>query len=217
MKFLITLLVLCALLPKDGLAASKGEFDWPVIRAFTKTVLIPKASEASLIAELVDMNGKPVYRLECHTAAYEGDPGFDYSGDFECRLVSLYSKDAYSTLLTDNPQQSRDWESRGRFLVEELVGKCRSYPEYGATRHFRLRGMKITLSLREIRLSGMSTTKSDGGSRPKLVSFRFNVSAQIDRTATSEIAEPVPFLNPPFARTDDAKDTSRKCDVVLRR
>ena len=125
---------------------------------------------------------------------------------------------SYSTLLTDNPHQSRDWESRGRFLADELFGSCARYPEYGAVRHFRLRGMRITLSLADI-VFDTSTGVGDRSANGLmgLSSFRFAFSVEPDSTAQSEIAELPGYEEPPLHV--NPRDNSRHypdCSKVLR-
>jgi hypothetical protein len=162
-----------------------------------------------------DARGKELYRLNCAMFGYAGDPDFEYSGDFECRLTSLVALSSYSTLLTDDPHQSRDWESRGRFLADELVGSCARYPEYGAVRHLRLRGMRITLSLADIVLDmnpGVMSAKASIG----LSSFRFAFSVEPDSTAQSEIAELPGYEQPPFLYPGDNSRYDRDCSKVLR-
>jgi hypothetical protein len=158
--------------------------------------------------------GGALYRLECHGGGYEGDPQFDYSGDFECRLASLYTEDPYSTLFTENPNQSRDWQSRARFLAEELIGACAEYPEYGRIRTFRLRGMRITLGLADITFVLREPSGAEVSSPPALESFRFDLRVEPDGTAGSAIAEPVPYVEPEYAHPDNPGDRSKLCDTV---
>ena len=113
----------------------------PVHRVFD----VPDVSKASVSLDLKSTDGEPIYRIQCHSAGYTGDPGFDYSGDFECRLSMIGYDNTYSTLLTEDINQSRDWESRGRFFAADLRGKCAQIPEFGVTRSFQLRGMDLTL------------------------------------------------------------------------
>src|SRR5262245_55221528 len=146
---------------------------------------------------------------------YRGDPDFEYSGDFECRLTSLVAPSRYSTLLTDNPNQSHDWESRGRFLADELFRSCVSYPEYGAVRHFRLRGMKITLSLSNIVFDTSAGVRSTNGLLG-LSSFRFAFSVEPDSTAHGEIAEVPGYEQPPYVNESDNSRYDRDCSRVRR-
>ena len=188
---------------------------WPEVVPLQKSVYFADAHRAEAKFTVTGTDETPLYLIECHTWEYEGDRDFDYSGDFECRLKSLYSKDTYSTLFTDNPKQSRDWESRARFLAEELVGKCGDYPEYGRVRHFRLRGMKITLTMDDLRFKVSNGSDAAKQQRPQLDSFLFGLQVESDPSALSAIAEPVPFAEPPRAHPQDPKDTARNCEVVV--
>jgi len=189
---------------------------WPIVVPLKQSMVFPDARKAEARFTIVSGEGKLLYLMECHTSAYEGDPDFDYSGDFECRLTSKYSKEVYSTLLTDNPQQRRDWQSRGRFLAEELVGKCADYPEYGRVRHFRLRGMKLTLAMSDLKFKA-NNGKGGREQRPQLNSFRFDIQVEPDSTAKSAIAEPAPFAEPPRTHPENPKDTALNCEVVKSR
>jgi hypothetical protein len=168
---------------------SQPHHSWPVIAPYSEVFTFTDGEFANASVILKGKDGHPLYRLECHTFSYS-DPDFDYSGDFECRLVSLYSKEPWSTLLTDEPQQSRDWQSRGRFLASELEGACDKYPEYGAVRHFRLRGMQLTLEISDFKLVSKEIAKSQSGDPiPRFQSFRLHIKATPDTSAASEIAE----------------------------
>lgn len=207
----VTQMVLCLLIP--GLGESNRS-RWPQVASMKKTFTFPDARSASSEFTIVGIDGKPLYKVACHTAYYEGDRDFDYSGDFECRLKSLYSKDRYSTLFTDNPNQSRDWESRARIFAEELIGNCGDYPEYGRVRHFRLRGMNITFEFSELRFKESQGPGVKRGKEWELASFRFDFTAEPDPTAVSPIAEVAPLAEPPRANPKDPNDFSLKCDAV---
>jgi hypothetical protein len=125
------------------------------------------------------MKGTPIYKLQCHSAGYTDDPDFDYSGDFECRLSSIGVHDKYSTLLTENVHQSRDWESRGRFFSTNLRNECANIPEFGAIRNFRFRGMRLTLHI-------IDPVFTEGG---KLSALKMTVTIHPDSKARRPIAE----------------------------
>lgn len=153
-----------------------------------KVFNVSNGQDPNVLFEVKARDGRGLYRLECHNWKYEGDQGFTYSGDFECRLTPRDAVTAYSTLLTDDVNSTRDWESRARFLVPELVGTCASYAEYGRIRNFRLRGMRLQLALTQVRFdSHLPSTAPPLG---ELASFRLSVTVQKDASATSEIAEP---------------------------
>ena len=201
-------LAFCLLLAAAQSSAAAPK--WPSIQPLERTFAFPDASKASVNLEIVGRDARPLYRIECHQYGY-ADPTFDYSGDFECRLTSLYSKDAYSTLFTDDPVQSRDWESRARFLSEEFVSSCADYPGYGRVRTFSLRGMRITLAL--------SNIKSDLGTRPRptLKAFDLRISVVPDPAATTAIAAPIAYKEPPYLHPGDNSNHARNCSVILRK
>ena len=186
---------------------------WPAVVAQRDSLVVNKEPRHATWT-FRDAHGNGLYRLTCVTFGYQGDPDFEYSGDFECRLTSLVLS-PYSTLLTDNPHQSRDWESRGRFLADELVGSCARYPEYGAVRHFRLRAMRITLSLTDIVFDKSPGVRSASG-LIGLSSFRFAFSVVPDSTAHSEIAELSGYEQPPYLNSSDSSRYDRDCSKVLR-
>lgn len=189
----VSLLVLISLASAASAAASSAP--WPTIARAQRTFDFRDAKHANVSLALKDTGGRAVYRLQCHTWRFEGDPEFDYSGDFECRLMSLYSKEAYSTLLTDDPNQSRDWQSRARIFAQELVGDCANYLEYGRMRNFRLRGMQIRFEFLNVKV--IHSTDSATRGPIALKSFRFIVSAWPDPSVRSAIAETVNVPKPP--------------------
>jgi hypothetical protein len=116
-----------------------------------------------------------------------------YSGDFECRLHSYDKKDYESTLLTELPDSDKDWESRGRFLAEQLVAPCGEYRDLGRERSFRLRGFKLELNLSNVVFA--DSQRSFSGAASALKSFDLEVVVEPDPTATSSIAS-TPSLPP---------------------
>ena len=187
----------------------QGRSSWPIVQSAARTFDFANGQRADVSFDVNGPDGQILYRLECHNWTYDQDPGFDYSGDFECRLTPTYEKTKYSTLLTDDPEQSRDWESRGRFLVPELLGKCAAYPEYGRLRTFRLRGMRLRLELTNLRFS-TAVPSVTGGPRG-LSSFRFVIKVQPDPNAQTPIAaipsvaEPPPDCGPGYRASTRAR------------
>lgn len=193
-----------------------SQYVWPEILPFKKSFYFADPNKTEAKMDIFGRDGTPLYLLECHLGPHE-DPAFDYSGDFECRLTSLYSKDAFSTLLTENPKQSRDWQSRGRFLIEELIGKCAVYPEYGKIRHFKLRGMELTLGIKSLKMQVDSRDVKVPKQRARIKELYLDVDVIPDPTASSEIAEPTKYVEPPYANPEDPNDMSRNCEAVLKR
>jgi len=183
----LSLVVLCSAITG---AQGSAHYEWPVVKGLEQSFEFSDASQARVELPILGEDGKPLYTLLClGKGLFRTDRHFDHSGDFECRLNSTYSSstDNYSTLLTDNPVQERSWDSRGRFLWPELLGSCGRYPEYGRNRHFRLRGMELTLEITHIPTGSMA-------SGPKEIkSFQLRVRVRPDPTAYSTIAAPVPY------------------------
>jgi hypothetical protein len=166
-----------------SLAGINGQKPYPVVQAFSRTFDVPDVDKADLVAFIKSGQGRPVYKLQCHSAFFSGDPDFEYGGDFECRLSSIAGGDEYSTLLTEDVNQSRDWESRGRFFVSELQDECAHIPDFGASRRFRLRGMELTLEISEPIIAEDKNLRS----------LKLTVRVRPDATAQRPIAEAVPF------------------------
>jgi len=156
---------------------------YPAVASTHRTFAVPNVKTDGVSLSIRSQKGVPLYLLKCHSADYGGDPGFDYSGDFECRLSLIGQPNTYSTLLTEDVHQSRDWESRGRFFAADLRGRCANIPDFRAVRHFRLRGMDLTLRI----LNPMFTASGE------LKSLRLAVTVNPDQSADRSIAEIVPL------------------------
>jgi hypothetical protein len=163
-------------------SVSASAQSYPAPASITKAFDVSDVGKADISLQIRARDGRALYTLQCHSAGYEGDSSFDYSGDFECRLISAEGRNTYSTLLTEDLDQSRDWESRGRFFAASLKGECANVPEFGAVRNFQLRGMRLTLRISD------PTFKGD-----KLHSLKLTVAVAPDPNAYRAIANIVPF------------------------
>ncbi len=157
---------------------------YPAPAPIEKTFDVPDVSKADISLRIKARGGRDLYTLQCRSVGHEGDSDFDYSGDFECRLILSNGRNTYSTLLTEDVDQSRDWESRGRFFAVSLQNGCAKIPEFGATRSFTLRGMRLTLRVLDPKFRG-----------DKLLSLRLAVNVVPDATAHRAIADIVPLPN----------------------
>lgn len=178
-KTRLHLLIIVCLWAPFGLGAQS----YPAVSPLQRTFDVPTVSQANVVLFVKSPERKPLYKLQCHSAGYTGDSAFDYSGDFECRLSSLYRRDVYSTLLTEDVNQSRDWESRGRFFAAQLHGPCATVPEFGADRDFKLRGMDLSLRVSDPTFTGTG----------KLQALRLTVTIRPDAAARRPIAQIVPL------------------------
>ncbi|HLH05813.1 MAG TPA: hypothetical protein VKW78_01105 [Terriglobales bacterium] len=199
----------CAVVSPKGLPEDQ-EVTWPKIVAIERTFEFEDAQQAHANVMIEGVDGKPLYRLLClGPSLFKTDSSFDYSGDFDCRLQSLYSHEFYSTLLTDNPRQERSWESRGRFLWSEIRGVCSGYPEYGQLRTFRLRGMVITLKIEKPVWVMVESPSGPDSAKEGVASFRFSLQVKEDPSAYSSIAEEVPYENPELLKTGCSRVVAR--------
>lgn len=156
---------------------------YPTVAPVQRTFVVADVEKANVVLDIKSPEGTALYKLQCHSAGYTDDPDFEYSGDLECRLSSIRSHNAYSTLLTEDPHQSRDWESRGRFFAADLRGACAQIPQFGTDRKFRLRGIELVLKVTD----PMFTTSG------KLKSLKLTVKVQPAPSAKTAIAEKVPL------------------------
>ncbi len=104
------------------------------------------------------------------------------------------TRDASDNLLADDSpyEGSTDWTNRGRVLARQLREPCSSWPEYGATRHFHLRGMTITM-----RFVNVESQRIPGRADPALGRFTFMLSVEPDPHATTPQAERIRVSKPP--------------------
>lgn len=162
-----TNLILAAVVTGCGAFSSPSDA-YPQVAPYRQTIHIVEVSDAAIHVFIRSPAGQKLYELTCRSA---GNPiaGFDFSGDFECRLMPLYGHTRFSTLFTEDPKQSRDWESRARFFGQSLKEPCASIDEFGSRRMFRLRGMALTLSIEKPVFDTNGSLKSidlDIGVRP---------------------------------------------------
>lgn len=148
-----------------------------------------KGNDTPFVLVVRDVAGNPVYRLECHNGDYDNVSGFNFSGDFDCALFALSSGVPSShDLLATNAEAKvgRDWYNRGRMLAGQLWEGCEAVPEYGAVRHFMLRGMLITFEFKDL-----TWFPFEDFHRPRLRAFTFAVSFVVDSQAQTALAAPV--------------------------
>ena len=165
-----------------------GSEPWPVISEIEREYQFDNPSRATVDLEILDQEGTPKYKLECHNYLYDAGTEFTYSGDFECRLASLYSEEYVSTLFAYSAEQSADWESRAIFYASHFIGECRVSPFGGKARIFRLRNMRITL---EIHDESIKLAEEGNKVFAEFDKFSFRVSVARDSVAERSIADDV--------------------------
>lgn len=166
-----------------------AEQAWPAMAEFTAKFGVETSAERiSFEIPLIDVQGQTRYRLTCTGGSDKyldqlSASGDNYVGPFACILAG--DGDISDSLLSEDG--SPHWYSRGQIhSYGDLIGSCAKYPEYGALRHFRLRGLELTLSFGDIEV--------DKAGNP--THFTLTVSLQRDAKITSPQAEQTGYLTP---------------------
>jgi hypothetical protein len=185
---------------------------WPLIQPTEQTARLelpnidaPERSETAKGMGTLDViiksqQGDPTYKIECGTPDRSRDGVFEYSGDFQCRMILWGIEVSKVDLLSEMQDRSHDWQSRARFFASEVSNHCGAIPEFGRLRNFRLRGMKISLEMSDIHAD-------ESGSVPTLTAFTFKVSVVPDTTATSNVAQ-APEVDPKWRALSCSLDDS---------
>jgi hypothetical protein len=173
---------------------------WPVIQPLEeKQAFINPGqnnTDTPFVLYIKNSGGIPVYKLECHNGNYNDESEMNFSGDFQCALFAVKDKTLLSgNLLAANTknEMSTDWWNRGRMRSAQLRGDCLKYPEYSTLRHFKLRGMRITLSFTGVKWTSAKYQQNNS----VLERFAFMVDAVPDPRAKGSRAEEVEGPPPP--------------------
>lgn len=185
------------------IALSSGQAQptkWPIVRNLHQTRTFANLAQTNtdtpFVAVIRDGGGAAAYKLECHNGNYSDTSEMNFSGDFQCELFGLNSrgKVTENLFVANTPnERSTDWWNRGRLRSEQLRGTCVHYPEYSTGRHFKLRGMRITLQFTDIEWS----TRRDQENNALLDGFKLAVDVVSDPTAQSATAEVPTGPKPP--------------------
>jgi len=162
--------------------ASTG--DWPEVAPLSRT-FAAKGADVGIDAVLTSPGGAPLYDLHCHTG-YSNSDDPDYSGVMQCYLFD-HTKRGGQNLLVDmdaSPERWVElvpaWDNRGRYTNAELMPQHIATPDWGGTRTFRLRGMRIVTRISQVKFAGSDCYP--------IVSYRFSISVAPDRSARTEVA-----------------------------
>lgn len=146
-------------------------------------------SEGILKLPVLQANGVPLYTLRC--AAFSDFAARDSAGHPRLGVgCGLYTPAGVNLLLpARDPVSLLNPEY---VLPEQLTPECRTYPGWGATREFLLRGMDLTMTLRHVRLR---TDQLDGVGvhlvfPPLLTQADLEVEVRADPTATRALPAP---------------------------
>lgn len=124
---------------------------WAAIRPVQAEIAVTDihdVKQAGLDLDIRDTSGRVVYQLACHSGDFEDDR-HEYSGLMHCYL-NPPGKPHDPNLLNPAGSNSRNWDSRARFLPNEILDACAAYPDWGRVRRFRVGDMLLTLSFSDI-------------------------------------------------------------------
>ena len=190
MKRVIYFLVSSLLLLTEANAGFCAASGWPEMAEFSAKVGI-ETSARSIFLEipLIDLHGQTQYHFICIGGSEKyldqlGDnSNINYVRPLACRLVDGTTDPVKSEESLLSEDDSAYWFSRGQIhQFSELTGSCAKYPEYGALRHFRLRGFDLTLVFGDVEVdkAGNPTTSHlqfHCGEMPRSLRRRLNKPA----------------------------------------
>ena len=176
----------------------KNNQQWPKIQPISRSITLAEAGPRSYNIFILNASGVPVYLLECYLSAYDYDmEDWNFSGNFECKLTPLYEKQNskyFGRLLSYTKNPTRDWESRGRFFIEDLENPTYEARGWGKKRVFRLRGMELTLKVNSFIITPKSRRPIwalDDNNRVEKLEIEILVKPDIEATAVIDEVEPI--------------------------
>lgn len=184
----------CLLAAELAYAAS-----WPRIQPFDQHYNFPRPQDMYLSLPVLAANGRPVYTLECASpeSARARAAGFHPAREFECRLsLRGATRAPDDQLLTDG--HSKDSLPTAGFTWNQLAGDCYRYPDYGGQRVFRLRNMRLVITVSNVLFtpelgSGQIHKRSIQGLTVQLQGF-YDPAALSEFPAPSRYEQPKPLV-----------------------
>lgn len=193
--------IFCFLVPAmiaGSLDRQVVNFEWQRIAPISKTYSFPNDSDFNLAIHSID--GDPLYIFHCSPGFVHPDGSIE---NLECGLHSSQADEQdVESLLSDNPLDGSVDHSRGEVWADELWGVCADYPQWGKSRDFHLRRMKLSFKFSQVRFvtngnENRAGIKSDSTQSSRaLRSFRLSVDVTEDPDARSAVSEPTPYLSP---------------------
>ena len=101
---------------------------------------------------ILAVSGRPAYILECASPenARARAEGFHFTREFECRLsIPGATRPPDNQLLVESSGKAGSTSTAG-FNWNQLNGDCYRYPEFGAQRIFRLRNMRLVITVSNV-------------------------------------------------------------------
>ena len=185
---------------------------WPLIKPVQEHYEFADVKKARLSLVIRGLDNRPLYRFHCNGMSALEPEDADSWADFSCHLHSVYTRDKIESLLIENASVPREATSRGEIWSHFLRGQCADYPDWGRIRSFRLRGMRLTFVLSNMKFAIDPTDPLSRKTEPLLESFQFKVTVVPDPKAHSAIAAPSAYELP-----REGGDGSLDCTVPVKR
>jgi len=156
---------------------------WPSIKEVSVRHHFEENKESEQLKVMIyDHNGKRIYCLDARFCwRYYELNDYDFSGVLDCRLYPLAESSFYPTLLQNEINATRDWQTYGRFTDEDLVGLVGADSSRSIVQRCWVRGMFI-----EIEVSNV--VKEQKGDGYHITSLDMIFTVKNDRSANGEIA-----------------------------
>jgi hypothetical protein len=161
---------------------------WPAVVPVSRTFTIDLTRPVTTLRlPILAQNGPALYEISCVGGTTEG---LDQLGEQErenyvrplwCDLADVRTQERGLFGEDGTPH----WHTRSQFHDGQLEGACARYPEFGLTRTFRLRGMKVRLRVSDVR--------KEAGELRGLV---LHIDVANDSSATSKWAVRPGYLRP---------------------
>jgi len=158
-----------------GLASAQS---WPVVQPLHASFRVEETAASAVEALVRDVDGDALYRFSCRDAPGRGSRDGTDRGVLDCTLQDARRSDPHDLLVEAREVEDAEAFRRDRVSASELLGDCASYPEYGRLRHFRLRGMALTLSFEDVRIGAR-----DADGAPTLAAYTLELSVDADPSA----------------------------------
>jgi len=165
---------------------------WRGITPFEQTYRVANPRDAVIETHILDPDGGPLYVLVCRTCL-DDSTELIYGCDLDCHLLFDGFEEYEGNLLSDLEGDAA-WHSRGRVEAKELCGPCGDYPEYGRVRHFRMRGIQLTLEFQDVVFQEGTCPSAELD--PVLESYSLKVTATNEPGAVLEMPEAPEYMRP---------------------
>lgn len=186
------------------LAELASAANWPRILPFEHLYNFGRPQDMYLNLPIRAANGKLAYILSCASPENPHAPAGNaaHRRQFECRLSLPDARTAAdSQLLTGDSGSDREWTNRAGFSWNQVTGECARYPDYGIQRIFRLRNMRLIITLSSVRL--LPNAEGNKEYKYQIHSMTVRVQGFYDPSALSPVAMPSKYQEPEPVKAGD--------------